>query len=55
MGRNHGPGGALDCLIHRRRRSAEQAYAMLEVGGTATVIGMIPLGQTVEIQGEKTL
>ncbi len=42
------------------KKAAEQAYAMLEIGGTATVIGMIPLGQTVEIQGidllfEKTL
>ena len=33
------------------KQAAEQAYAMLEIGGTATVIGMIPLGQTVEIQG----
>jgi S-(hydroxymethyl)glutathione dehydrogenase/alcohol dehydrogenase len=31
--------------------AAEQAFAMLRRGGTATVIGMIPLGQNVEIPG----
>ncbi len=31
--------------------AAEQAFAMLEHGGTATVIGMIPLGQKVELNG----
>ena len=42
------------------KQPAEQAYRMLEIGGTATVIGMIPLGQKIEIHGvdllfEKTL
>src|SRR5207237_4119932 len=31
--------------------AAEQAFAMLRRGGTATVIGMIPLGQTVDLPG----
>jgi len=31
--------------------AAEQAFAMLKNGGTATVIGMIPLGQKVELPG----
>lgn len=35
--------------------AAEQAFAMLRRGGTATVIGMIPLGQKVEIHGVEFL
>jgi S-(hydroxymethyl)glutathione dehydrogenase/alcohol dehydrogenase len=31
--------------------AAEQAFQMLKNGGTATVIGMIPIGQKVEIHG----
>jgi len=31
--------------------AAEQAFAMLKNGGTATVIGMIPLGQKIELPG----
>jgi S-(hydroxymethyl)glutathione dehydrogenase/alcohol dehydrogenase len=31
--------------------AAEQAFGMLKPGGCATVIGMIPLGQNVEIPG----
>jgi S-(hydroxymethyl)glutathione dehydrogenase/alcohol dehydrogenase len=31
--------------------AAEQAFAMLRRGGTATVIGMIPIGQSVELPG----
>jgi S-(hydroxymethyl)glutathione dehydrogenase/alcohol dehydrogenase len=31
--------------------AAEQAFAMLRRGGTATVIGMIPIGQNVELPG----
>jgi S-(hydroxymethyl)glutathione dehydrogenase/alcohol dehydrogenase len=31
--------------------AAEQAFAMLRSGGTATVIGMIPIGEKVEIDG----
>ena len=33
------------------KATAEQAFAMLRPGGTATIIGMIPLGQTVEVPG----
>ena len=35
--------------------TAEQAFAMLKRGGTATVIGMIPIGQTVEVPGYELL
>lgn len=31
--------------------AAEQAFGMLKSGGTATVIGMIPIGQKVELDG----
>lgn len=31
--------------------TAQQAFAMLRNGGTATVIGMIPLGQRIELDG----
>ncbi|MFN0027612.1 MAG: Zn-dependent alcohol dehydrogenase [Acidimicrobiales bacterium] len=33
------------------KATAEQAFNMLEVGGTATVIGMVPPRQTLEIRG----
>src|SRR4051812_19848734 len=33
------------------KATAEQAFAMLRRGGTATVIGMIPIGETVELPG----
>ena len=33
------------------KKTAEQAWAMLRAGGTATVIGMIPPGQMIEIHG----
>jgi S-(hydroxymethyl)glutathione dehydrogenase / alcohol dehydrogenase len=36
-------------------RCAEQAFAMLKRGGTATVIGMIPPGQMIEIPGMELL
>jgi S-(hydroxymethyl)glutathione dehydrogenase/alcohol dehydrogenase len=35
--------------------TAQQAFAMLRNGGTATVIGMIPLGQKLEIDGFQLL
>jgi S-(hydroxymethyl)glutathione dehydrogenase/alcohol dehydrogenase len=35
--------------------TAQQAFAMLRNGGTATVIGMIPLGQRIEIDGFQLL
>ncbi len=31
--------------------AAEQAFAMLQAGGTATIIGMIPMGQNIELPG----
>lgn len=37
------------------KKTAEQAFEMLERGGTATVIGMIPLGDKVEIHGVEFL
>jgi S-(hydroxymethyl)glutathione dehydrogenase / alcohol dehydrogenase len=37
------------------KQTAEQAFGMLRRGGTATVIGMIPIGQTVEVQGYELL
>ena len=37
------------------KASAEQAFAMLRRGGVATVIGMIPVGQSVEIPGYELL
>jgi S-(hydroxymethyl)glutathione dehydrogenase/alcohol dehydrogenase len=33
------------------KRTAEQAFAMLRRGGTATLIGLIPQGQTIELLG----
>jgi S-(hydroxymethyl)glutathione dehydrogenase/alcohol dehydrogenase len=37
------------------KATAEQAFAMLRRGGAATVIGMIPVGQTVEVMGYELL
>ncbi len=37
------------------KATAEQAFAMLRKGGTATVIGMIPFGERVEIDGFQLL
>jgi S-(hydroxymethyl)glutathione dehydrogenase / alcohol dehydrogenase len=37
------------------KRAAEQSFEALAPGGTATVIGMIPVGQKVEIDGPKLL
>jgi S-(hydroxymethyl)glutathione dehydrogenase/alcohol dehydrogenase len=37
------------------KRTAEQAFAMLKKGGTATVIGMIPIGTKVELDGYELL
>ena len=35
--------------------TAEQSFAMLRKGGTATIIGMIPEGQTIELPGSEFL
>jgi S-(hydroxymethyl)glutathione dehydrogenase/alcohol dehydrogenase len=37
------------------KKAAEQCFDALALGGTATVIGMIPVGQKVEIDGPKLL
>jgi S-(hydroxymethyl)glutathione dehydrogenase/alcohol dehydrogenase len=37
------------------KQTAEQAWGMLRAGGTATVIGMIPVGTKVEIHGPELL
>jgi S-(hydroxymethyl)glutathione dehydrogenase/alcohol dehydrogenase len=37
------------------KRAAEQAYECLGIGGTATVIGMIPVGQKIELDGPSFL
>src|SRR3954454_23538470 len=37
------------------KQTAEQAFAMLKRGGTATVIGMIPLGTKIELPGSDFL
>jgi S-(hydroxymethyl)glutathione dehydrogenase/alcohol dehydrogenase len=34
-----------------RKETAEQAFGMLAPGGTATIVGMIPLGQKIELHG----
>ena len=50
-------GGGVDHAIEAigLKATAEQAFGMLRNGGTATVIGMIPLGQKVEIDGFQLL
>lgn len=40
---------AIECL--GTRRTAEQAFEMLAVGGTATIVGMVPFGQKMELHG----
>jgi S-(hydroxymethyl)glutathione dehydrogenase/alcohol dehydrogenase len=46
-------GGGVDHAIEAvgLKQTAEQCFGMLGVGGTATVIGMIPVGTTIELQG----
>src|SRR6201999_4061331 len=34
-----------------RKETAEQAFGMLAPGGTATIVGMIPFGQKIELHG----
>ena len=44
-------GGGVDYAFEAigLKATAEQAFSMLRTGGTATVIGMIPIGEMVEI------
>jgi S-(hydroxymethyl)glutathione dehydrogenase/alcohol dehydrogenase len=37
------------------KQTAEQAFSMLRAGGTATIIGMIPLGTMIELHGVELL
>jgi S-(hydroxymethyl)glutathione dehydrogenase / alcohol dehydrogenase len=46
------PGGvqySFECL--GLKATAEQAFAMLAPGGTATIVGMVPFGQKIELHG----
>jgi S-(hydroxymethyl)glutathione dehydrogenase/alcohol dehydrogenase len=51
------PGGGVDYAFEAigLKQTAEQAFSMLKKGGTATVIGMIPLGTSVELPGVEFL
>ena len=40
---------ALECL--GSKRTAEQSFQMLGFGGTATVVGLIPVGEKIELHG----
>ena len=37
------------------KETAEQAFEMLDTGGVATVIGMIPIGTKIELEGSSFL
>jgi len=38
-----------------RKQTAEQAFRMLRVGGVATIIGMLPDGETIEVSADNLL
>jgi S-(hydroxymethyl)glutathione dehydrogenase/alcohol dehydrogenase len=40
---------AVECL--GTKTTAEQAFQMLAMGGTATIVGMVPFGQKIELHG----
>jgi S-(hydroxymethyl)glutathione dehydrogenase/alcohol dehydrogenase len=44
---------ALECI--GLAKAAEQAFNMLRRGGTATIVGMIPVGQTLTLKGSAFL
>jgi S-(hydroxymethyl)glutathione dehydrogenase/alcohol dehydrogenase len=50
-------GGGADYTFEAigNKRASEQAYESLGRGGTATIIGMIPVGQKIEIDGPSIL
>jgi S-(hydroxymethyl)glutathione dehydrogenase/alcohol dehydrogenase len=50
-------GGGVDYAFEAigLKSTAEQAFAMLARGGTATIIGMIPQGQKIELDGASFL
>ena len=40
---------AIECL--GLKKTAEQSFEMLRVGGTATIVGMVPFGEKIELHG----
>jgi len=40
---------AIECL--GLKKTAEQSFEMLAVGGTATLVGMVPFGEKIELHG----
>ena len=46
-----GGGGdhAIECL--GLKKTVEQSFEMLKVGGTATIVGMVPFGEKIELHG----
>lgn len=40
---------AIECL--GMKKTAEQAFQMLAIGGTATIVGMVPFGEKIELHG----
>jgi S-(hydroxymethyl)glutathione dehydrogenase / alcohol dehydrogenase len=44
-------GGGVHHAIECLKLTAEQAFQMLAVGGTATLVGMVPFGQKIELHG----
>lgn len=40
---------AIECL--GLKKTAEQSFEMLKVGGTATIVGMVPFGEKIELHG----
>ena len=40
---------AIECLV--LKLTAEQSFQMLRVGGTATIVGMVPFGEKIELHG----
>ena len=40
---------AIECL--GLKKTAEQSFEMLKVGGTATLVGMVPFGEKIELHG----
>jgi S-(hydroxymethyl)glutathione dehydrogenase / alcohol dehydrogenase len=52
-----GAGGGVDYAFEAigLKQTAEQAFAMVKKGGTATIIGMIPVGTMIELPGVEFL
>lgn len=46
---NGGVHHAIECL--GLKKTAEQAFQMLAIGGTATIVGMVPFGEKLELHG----